>query len=256
MTGLNRGIDVRALSTVNLSSPSLLKTEFENDGRESSGAGGSWNYWRGPLAGLAAAGLASSLISRPVWAEEPEKKDLQEVKEEGSEASKEEKKEEEKKEGEKKGDDLYDYVIIGGGVAAYQAIKTIRQYDKQGTILCVNGEEEQPYNHTILPKGLRPHDEEEEEKFEQDLQHALYTNWNKGDSREFAEKFNVDYKTNQFILAGHQSSHRIRLTDGSLVTFGKLLICTNSLPSVKFPVSDKASAHLTGFTSLEDLRVC
>ena len=94
-----------------------------------------------------------------------------------------------------------------------------------------------------------------EEKAEEELQKSLYKNWSKDDTREFAKKYNVVYKTNQFLLAGHQSSHRIRLTDGSMITFGKILIATNSLPSVKFPVSERASAHLTGFTSLEDLRV-
>ena len=164
--GANPGVNARGLasSAYRLSSAApLLRPEFERDGGQGKWGSGSWNYWRGPLAGLGVAGglAASSLFSKPLWAEEEEKKGPQEVKEEGEkgkeggEEGKESGQEEEKEKKKKKdGDEEFDYVVIGGGVAAYQAIKTIRQYDKKGTILCVSGEEEFPYNHTILPQRV------------------------------------------------------------------------------------------------------
>src|ERR1700730_10045004 len=45
-----------------------------------------------------------------------------------------------------------DYLIVGGGVAGGHAVLEIRRYDKSGTILVVNEEDQFPYDRPFLSK--------------------------------------------------------------------------------------------------------
>ena len=46
------------------------------------------------------------------------------------------------------------YLIVGGGTAAYAAIRAIRKYDPAAKILLVSEEDQIPYNRTPLSKEL------------------------------------------------------------------------------------------------------
>ena len=46
------------------------------------------------------------------------------------------------------------YLIVGGGTAAYSAVRAIRKYDPSAKILIVSEEEQIPYNRTPLSKEL------------------------------------------------------------------------------------------------------
>ena len=46
------------------------------------------------------------------------------------------------------------YLIVGGGTAAYSAIRAIRKYDPAAKILVVSDEDQAPYNRTPLSKEL------------------------------------------------------------------------------------------------------
>ena len=46
------------------------------------------------------------------------------------------------------------YLIVGGGTAAYSAVRAIRKYDPAAKILIVSEEDQMPYNRTPLSKEL------------------------------------------------------------------------------------------------------
>src|ERR1700730_5473727 len=58
-----------------------------------------------------------------------------------------------------------DYVIVGGGVAGGHAVFGIRKYDKSGTILVVNEEDQFPYDRPPLSKEYLAGKEKRRELF-------------------------------------------------------------------------------------------
>lgn len=49
---------------------------------------------------------------------------------------------------------IYDYVIVGAGIAGFKAAEAIRQYDGEGSLLLINGEDRLPYKRTRISKNL------------------------------------------------------------------------------------------------------
>lgn len=50
---------------------------------------------------------------------------------------------------------IYDYVIVGAGIAGFKAAEAIRQYDGEGSLLLINGEDRLPYKRTRISKSLQ-----------------------------------------------------------------------------------------------------
>lgn len=111
--------------------------------------------------------------------------------------------------------DYYDAVIIGAGIAGVSAARTIRELDKDQSILLVNGEDRLPYKRTKVSKHIRS-------GFQKD-EFALY-------AAEWYEEQGIDLLTGRFTTDIDRQSHRVTFDDKSSVRYGKLLLTPGSEP--------------------------
>ncbi|KQV77867.1 hypothetical protein ASC64_03360 [Nocardioides sp. Root122] len=112
----------------------------------------------------------------------------------------------------------YDYVIVGGGVAAASAVKGIRSQDGSGTIGVLGSEPDPPVYRPDLSKTLWLEDDK-----------SLDDSSLAGDL-ESDDK--VDLVLDTTVTAIDPEAHAVRLADGSSVGYGKLLLATGAEPRV------------------------
>lgn len=107
--------------------------------------------------------------------------------------------------------EIYDYLILGGGMTAHAAIKGIRELDADSTIGMITEEAYPPYRRPWLSKGL----------------------W-KGKLLD-----EIWYDTHRFVVHFHQScritildakNHQVRDANGQVYQYKKLLIATGGSP--------------------------
>jgi len=110
----------------------------------------------------------------------------------------------------------YDYVIVGGGVAAASAVRGIRSEDSSGTIAVLGSEPDKPVYRPALSKDLWLKDDAtlEGNSLAGDLD---------GDDA-------VDLVTDTTVTEIDPGAHVVRLADGSSVGYGKLLLATGAEP--------------------------
>ena len=110
----------------------------------------------------------------------------------------------------------YDYVIVGGGVAAASAVGGIRSEDSSGTIAVIGSEPDKPVYRPALSKDLWLKDDETLEGS------SLAGDLDDDDA--------VDLVTDTTVTAIDPDAHVVRLADGSSVGYGKLLLATGAEP--------------------------
>ena len=110
----------------------------------------------------------------------------------------------------------YDYVIVGGGVAAASAVKGIRSEDSAGTIGVLGSEPDKPVYRPALSKDLWLKDDA-----------TLAGNSLAGDLDDDEA---VDLVTDTTVTEIDPDAHVVRLADGSSVGYGKLLLATGAEP--------------------------
>ncbi len=110
----------------------------------------------------------------------------------------------------------YDYVIVGGGVAAASAVKGIRSEDGSGTIAVLGSEPDKPVYRPALSKDLWLKDDA-----------TLEGNSLAGD---LDDDDHVDLVVDTTVTAIEPDAHVVRLADGSSVGYGKLLLATGAEP--------------------------
>lgn len=112
----------------------------------------------------------------------------------------------------------YDYVIVGGGVAAASAVKGIRSQDPSGTIGVLGSEPDPPVYRPDLSKTLWLEDDKslDDSSLAGDL-----------DADE-----QVDLVLDTTVTAIDPDAHAVRLADGTSVGYGKLLLATGAEPRV------------------------
>ncbi len=110
----------------------------------------------------------------------------------------------------------YDYVIVGGGVAAASAVKGIRSEDPSGTIAVLGSEPDKPVYRPALSKDLWLKDDA-----------TLEGNSLAGD---LDDDDAVDLVTDTTVTEIDPGAHVVRLADGSSVGYGKLLLATGAEP--------------------------
>lgn len=114
--------------------------------------------------------------------------------------------------------DSYDYVIVGGGVAAASAVSGIRSEDEGGSIAVIGSEPAKPVYRPALSKDLWLKDDA-----------TLDGNSLAGD---LEDDDHVDLVTDTTVTAIDPDAHAVRLADGSSVGYGKLLLATGAEPRV------------------------
>ena len=110
----------------------------------------------------------------------------------------------------------YDYVIVGGGVAAASAVKGIRTEDGSGTIAVLGSEPDKPVYRPALSKDLWLKDDA-----------TLEGNSLAGD---LDDDDHVDLVLDTTVTAIDPDAHVVRLADGSSVGYGKVLLATGAEP--------------------------
>uniref|UniRef100_A0AC34GU30 Apoptosis-inducing factor 1, mitochondrial n=1 Tax=Panagrolaimus sp. ES5 TaxID=591445 RepID=A0AC34GU30_9BILA len=136
------------------------------------------------------------------------------------------------------------YVLIGGGTAAYYAALTIRAYDPDSKVLMISAENEAPYNRPPLSKELWLHGTTNVDKT---LEYIGVTG-KKRDIRYESDGFYLPPATlNQFehggvsLLRNTRVTHidpvnkKVTLDFGVKVKYGKLLIATGGMPKIPYP---------------------
>lgn len=105
----------------------------------------------------------------------------------------------------------YTYLIVGGGMTAAAAVAGIREVDGQGSIGVIGAEPDPPYDRPPLSKALWK-------------DKPLESIWRKTDSRS------VTFHLGRTARALDPQSKRVTDDQGTVYTFGKLLLATGCTP--------------------------
>jgi NADPH-dependent 2,4-dienoyl-CoA reductase/sulfur reductase-like enzyme len=111
---------------------------------------------------------------------------------------------------------MYDYIIVGGGLAGASAVEGIRERDAQGTILLIGAESQRPYNRPPLSKQLWTGKETLDTIFVHDL--------------EFYERQRAALALNTEVVTLDSGSKVIVGRNGQRYQYRKLLLATGGRP--------------------------
>ncbi len=129
------------------------------------------------------------------------------------------------------------YVIVGGGLAGFNAIPPIRERDPDGRIVLVTDEKERPYDRVPLSKKY--------------LQGALSRDGVFLRSPDFFEENRVELVTGRKVTKLDSKAHVVSLDDGRDLRYEKLLLATGGTPRhLPLPGADLAGIHY--LRTLED----
>ncbi len=111
---------------------------------------------------------------------------------------------------------IYKYLVIGGGLAGASAVKGIRELDKAGSILLIGAEKHLPYDRPPLSKKLWFGKKKVEEIF-------VHGN-------EFYSQNSVELKLGLSITALDAKQKRVTSDSGLKLGYEKLLVATGGAP--------------------------
>lgn len=106
----------------------------------------------------------------------------------------------------------FKYLIVGGGVAGYNAAVSIRQIDKEGSLAIVSEESHLPYDRTVLSKGYLEGRIKKESIFFKKI--------------DFYEKNSIKLFLNKRVTELDASNKIVKTEDGEVIEFDKLLLAT------------------------------
>lgn len=122
----------------------------------------------------------------------------------------------------------YDYVIVGGGVAAASAVAGIRELDESGSVLVLGAEPDGPVYRPDLSKTLWLKDDASLDKI------------------QLLDGQQVELETSTSVTAIDPAAHTVQVDGGGTVTYGKLLLATGSTPRrLDLPDSDRIIYYRT-----------
>ncbi|WP_446666474.1 NAD(P)/FAD-dependent oxidoreductase [Flexivirga sp. B27] len=122
----------------------------------------------------------------------------------------------------------YDYVIVGGGVAAAAAVDGIRELDESGSVLVLGAEPDGPVYRPDLSKTLWL-----------DKDSSL-------DKIQLLDGKQVELETSSPVTAIDSGAHTVTVDGGATVTYGKLLLATGSSPrTLDLPETDRVIYYRT-----------
>lgn len=133
--------------------------------------------------------------------------------------------------------DAAKYVIVGGGLAGFNAIPAIRERDPDGRIVLVTDEKERPYDRVPLSKRY--------------LQGALSRDGVFLRPMDFYEETRVDLWTGRRVTRLDVKEKTLSLGDGTALRYEKLLLATGGQPRhLPLPGADLPGIHY--LRTLED----
>lgn len=114
--------------------------------------------------------------------------------------------------------EAFDYVIVGGGLAAASAVDGIRERDEHGTIVLLTDEDEPPYHRPPLSKEYLRHGEAS-----RDMLHVKPENW-------FAEEATVELRPGTRAALLDPRELVVTTVDGDRVRGERILLATGGRP--------------------------
>lgn len=125
----------------------------------------------------------------------------------------------------------YDYVVVGGGMAADAGVRGIRAVDETGSVALFSRELHPPYDRPPLSKGLWMGDPEDRI-------------WRR------TEEEGVDLLLGRTVTVLDPEEHTLRTDEGHVYRYGSLLVATGGTPVPLAP----SHAGVVDFRTLEDYR--
>jgi programmed cell death 8 (apoptosis-inducing factor) len=123
----------------------------------------------------------------------------------------------------------FDFVLVGGGIAAYMAARELREKRKDASVLLIGDELYSPYLRPPLSKNLwRASKEESDELAFPSSDGSLMSVWASG---EMSDKGIADVVSKRVVGHVHQvdvKNKRVVLNDETEFSYGKLLLATGS----------------------------
>lgn len=133
---------------------------------------------------------------------------------------------------------MYDYLIIGNGIAGLSAAEEIRKNDEKGSILIVSDEKENTYWRTRLSELIAQDFTDEEILVKKE-------SW-------YKDK-NIEVKLDTHAEKIDKDKKEVTLADGSVLEYGKLLIATGAHAFVP-PIKNADSEGVFAIRSANDLK--
>jgi 3-phenylpropionate/trans-cinnamate dioxygenase ferredoxin reductase subunit len=113
-------------------------------------------------------------------------------------------------------DSVYDYVVVGGGLAGASAVQEIRERDKNGSMLLIGGEKHLPYDRPPLSKKLWFGKKKVEEIFLHDL--------------NFYDQNHIELMLDTKVASLDVKNKTVTDKKGGCYGYGKLLLATGGVP--------------------------
>ncbi|MEU9194125.1 NAD(P)/FAD-dependent oxidoreductase [Streptomyces hundungensis] len=122
------------------------------------------------------------------------------------------------------------FVIVGGGLAGAKAAETLRSEGFNGRVILIGDEREHPYERPPLSKGFLSGKEERDSVFVHEA--AWYA------------RNDIELHLGQTVTAIDREAKTVRLGDGALIQYDRLLLATGAEPRrLDIPGTDLAGVH-------------
>ncbi|MFD4631986.1 NAD(P)/FAD-dependent oxidoreductase [Streptomyces sp. NPDC058284] len=122
------------------------------------------------------------------------------------------------------------FVIVGGGLAGAKAAETLRSEGFTGRVILIGDERDHPYERPPLSKGYLLGKEERDSVFVHEP--AWYA------------QADVELHLGQTVVAIDRAAKAVRLGDGAVIRYDKLLLVTGAEPRrLEVPGTDLAGVH-------------
>lgn len=131
-----------------------------------------------------------------------------------------------------------DYLIIGNGISGLAAAREIRKNDKNGTITMISSESFLTYYRVKLTEYISKDFEDKELLVNKE-------NW-------YKDK-NINVILNKIVEKIDIENNSVKLDDGNVIKYGKLLLATGSRPFIP-PIAGKFKKGVFALRTLKDLR--
>lgn len=123
----------------------------------------------------------------------------------------------------------YDFVLVGGGIAAYMAAREIRDKKKDATVLLIGDELYSPYLRPPLSKNLwRASSEEAEQLAFPSSDGSLMSVWASGELSDNGLSDVVSKRVVGHVHVVDAKGKKVVLDDETEFSYGKLLLATGS----------------------------
>jgi len=128
------------------------------------------------------------------------------------------------------------FIIVGGGPAGLSAAETLRQNGYTGEIVILSKDQYVPYDRTMLTKWIPP------------TVNKIYLR-----SPDFLKEYDIDVLNGVSVESVDNRNKKVKLADGSEVSYDKLLLATGGSAAVpRIPGTEKSHVHV--LRTFDDLK--